>query len=43
MSKEFYRCKTCVTPNTRPRTIINDDGACSACLFKRKKKKNKLE
>tara|TARA_B100001250_G_scaffold92690_1_gene77151 strand:- start:1176 stop:2276 length:1101 start_codon:yes stop_codon:yes gene_type:complete len=39
MSKEFYRCKTCVTPNTRPRTIINDDGACSACLFKRKKKK----
>ncbi len=39
MSKKFYRCKTCVTPNTRPRTIINDDGVCSACLFKRKKKK----
>ena len=31
-------CKLCVTPNTRPRMLFNNDGICSACLNQQKSK-----
>jgi N-acetyl sugar amidotransferase len=34
----FYRCTKCLVPNTRPRTTFIN-GICSACSFKKKKKK----
>ncbi len=32
-------CKTCVTPNTRPRVVFNEEGICNACLNSLNKKK----
>ena len=31
-------CKKCVTPNSRPRVVFNEDGICNACLNAEKKK-----
>jgi len=35
----FFRCKLCLTPNTRPRVIFNSELICNACLYFNKKKK----
>ena len=32
-------CKTCVTPDTRPRITFNEEGVCNACLNKDRKDK----
>ena len=32
-------CKTCVTPNTRPRVVFSEEGICNACLNSLNKKK----
>ena len=32
-------CKTCLTPNSRPRTIFNNKGICNACTNAKEKKK----
>ena len=37
----FFRCKICLTPNTRPRVTFNK-GICNACL-NWEDKKNKLD
>ena len=29
-------CKLCVTPNTRPKMLFNNEGICSACLNQKK-------
>ena len=36
----FYRCKICLTPNTRPRVTFNNS-ICNACLNWEEKKKIK--
>lgn len=33
-------CKRCVTPTTRPKLEINEDGICSACISAREKKED---
>ncbi len=32
-------CKTCLTPNSRPRTVFNSNGICNACVNALEKKK----
>ena len=30
-------CKSCVTPNTRPRVVFNSSGICNACINNQEK------
>lgn len=30
---DFFRCKNCLMPNTRPRITYNKDGICNACTY----------
>jgi N-acetyl sugar amidotransferase len=40
-SRDVIFCKKCLTPNTRPRVIFNDDGVCNACI--NAEEKNKID
>ena len=50
-NKDFFRCKTCLMPNTRPRITFNNNGICNACQWYEEKqtkinwneKQNELE
>jgi len=37
LPKEVKFCKNCVVSNQRPRTLLNEEGICSACLWAFKK------
>ena len=30
-------CKVCVTPDTRPRVVFEENGVCNACIYSEKK------
>ncbi|MBN2517353.1 MAG: N-acetyl sugar amidotransferase [Candidatus Altiarchaeota archaeon] len=32
-------CKRCVTPDTRPRVVLDEEGVCNACRYAEKKRK----
>lgn len=34
---EFFRCKKCLMPNTRPRIEFDSNGVCNACNYHQKK------
>jgi N-acetyl sugar amidotransferase len=36
-------CKSCLTPNSRPRVVFDDEGFCNACLNSHRKKKIKWQ
>lgn len=38
-SQKIDYCKRCITPNSRPRIVFNDEGVCNACLNADTKKK----
>jgi len=37
-SQQIRHCKSCHTPNTRPRIVFDEEGYCNACRFAGKKK-----
>ena len=39
MSKNIFRCKSCVMVSARPRLTFNSEGLCSACVWNKEKKK----
>lgn len=38
-AKKIEHCGKCITPNSRPRIVFNEDGICNACLNAERKKR----